>query len=65
MSASELRRLSRRRRCRRRRRPMPSIIPTSDHRGVLPLKKIGESSLNENAINYFAEIDLVAFSPSR
>ncbi|RWA09189.1 hypothetical protein EKO27_g5906 [Xylaria grammica] len=32
--------------------------------GQFPLKKIGEFTLNENAINYFAEIEQVAFSPS-
>jgi catalase len=29
-----------------------------------PLRKIGEFTLNENAINYFAEIEQVAFNPS-
>lgn len=29
-----------------------------------PVKKIGEFTLNENAVNYFAEIEQVAFSPS-
>ncbi|ETN38043.1 uncharacterized protein HMPREF1541_07666 [Cyphellophora europaea CBS 101466] len=29
-----------------------------------PLRKIGEFTLNENAINYFAEIEQLAFSPS-
>ena len=29
-----------------------------------PLRKVGEFTLNENAINYFAEIEQVAFSPS-
>ncbi|KAI0390830.1 catalase-domain-containing protein [Xylariaceae sp. FL0594] len=29
-----------------------------------PLKKIGEFTLNENAVNYFAEVEQVAFSPS-
>ncbi|KAI1262780.1 catalase-like domain-containing protein [Xylariaceae sp. FL1019] len=29
-----------------------------------PLTKIGEFTLNENAINYFAEIEQVAFAPS-
>ena len=29
-----------------------------------PLKKVGEFVLNENAINYFAEIEQVAFNPS-
>ena len=29
-----------------------------------PLTKIGEFTLNENAINYFAEVEQVAFSPS-
>ncbi|KAI1122010.1 catalase-like domain-containing protein [Nemania abortiva] len=32
--------------------------------GRFPLRKIGELTLNENAINYFAEIEQVAFSPS-
>ncbi|KAI1324672.1 catalase-domain-containing protein [Xylariaceae sp. FL0255] len=32
--------------------------------GQYPLQKIGELTLNENAINYFAEIEQVAFSPS-
>lgn len=29
-----------------------------------PLRKVGEFVLNENAINYFAEVEQVAFSPS-
>ena len=29
-----------------------------------PLRKVGEFTLNENAINYFAEVEQVAFSPS-
>lgn len=29
-----------------------------------PLRKIGEFTLNENAMNYFAEIEQVAFAPS-
>jgi catalase len=29
-----------------------------------PLRKVGEFTLNENAMNYFAEIEQVAFSPS-
>lgn len=29
-----------------------------------PLKKIGEFTLNENAVNYFAEIEQVAFNPA-
>ncbi len=29
-----------------------------------PLRKVGEFTLNENAINYFAEIEQIAFSPS-
>lgn len=29
-----------------------------------PLRKIGEFTLNENAINYFAEVEQVAFNPS-
>ena len=29
-----------------------------------PLRKVGEFTLNENAINYFAEIEQVAFNPS-
>ncbi len=29
-----------------------------------PLKKVGEMTLNENVINYFAEIEQVAFNPS-
>ena len=29
-----------------------------------PLRKIGELTLNENAVNYFAEIEQVAFNPS-
>ncbi|KAJ9659530.1 hypothetical protein H2198_003106 [Neophaeococcomyces mojaviensis] len=29
-----------------------------------PLKKIGELTLNENAVNYFAEIEQIAFNPS-
>src|SRR3569833_2637004 len=32
--------------------------------GQFPLKKIGEFTLNENAINYFAEVEQAAFSPS-
>ncbi|KAI1314035.1 catalase-like domain-containing protein [Xylaria venustula] len=32
--------------------------------GQFPLKKIGEFTLNENAVNYFAEVEQVAFSPS-
>lgn len=32
--------------------------------GQFPLTKIGEITLNENAANYFAEIEQVAFSPS-
>jgi len=32
--------------------------------GQFPLKKVGEFTLNENAINYFAEIEQVAFGPS-
>ncbi|KAI8947874.1 catalase-like domain-containing protein [Xylaria longipes] len=32
--------------------------------GQFPLRKVGEMTLNENAINYFAEIEQVAFSPS-
>ena len=29
-----------------------------------PLRKVGEFVLNENAVNYFAEVEQVAFSPS-
>ncbi|KIW43053.1 uncharacterized protein PV06_04201 [Exophiala oligosperma] len=29
-----------------------------------PLRKVGEMTLNENAINYFAEVEQVAFNPS-
>ncbi|OAG34751.1 hypothetical protein AYO21_11099 [Fonsecaea monophora] len=29
-----------------------------------PLRKVGEFTLNENAVNYFAEVEQVAFSPS-
>jgi len=29
-----------------------------------PLRKVGEFTLNENAVNYFAEIEQVAFNPS-
>jgi catalase len=32
--------------------------------GQFPLRKVGELFLNENAKNYFAEIEQVAFSPS-
>ncbi|KAI1499022.1 catalase-like domain-containing protein [Biscogniauxia marginata] len=32
--------------------------------GQFPRKKIGEFTLNENAVNYFAEIEQVAFNPS-
>jgi catalase len=32
--------------------------------GQFPLKKVGEFTLNENAINYFAEVEQVAFNPS-
>lgn len=32
--------------------------------GQFPLRKIGEFTLNENAVNYFAEIEQVAFNPS-
>ncbi|KAI0380315.1 catalase-like domain-containing protein [Hypomontagnella monticulosa] len=32
--------------------------------GQFPRKKIGEFTLNENAINYFAEIEQVAFNPA-
>ena len=32
--------------------------------GQFPLTKIGEFTLNENAINYFAEVEQVAFNPS-
>lgn len=32
--------------------------------GQFPLKKIGEFTLNENAMNYFSEIEQVAFNPS-
>lgn len=32
--------------------------------GQFPLRKIGEFTLNENAQNYFAEIEQVAFNPS-
>lgn len=32
--------------------------------GQFPLKKVGEFTLNENAINYFAEIEQIAFNPS-
>ncbi|KAK9420574.1 putative Catalase [Seiridium unicorne] len=32
--------------------------------GQFPLKKIGEFTLDENAINYFAEVEQVAFNPS-
>ena len=32
--------------------------------GKYPLKKIGELVLNENPVNYFAEIEQIAFSPS-
>lgn len=32
--------------------------------GQFPLRKIGEFTLNENAKNYFAEIEQVAFNPS-
>jgi len=29
-----------------------------------PLRKVGEFTLNENAVNYFAEIEQIAFNPS-
>jgi catalase len=32
--------------------------------GKFPLRKIGEFTLNKNAVNYFAEVEQVAFSPS-
>ncbi|KAI0827528.1 catalase-like domain-containing protein [Hypoxylon sp. FL0890] len=32
--------------------------------GQFPLKKIGEFTLNENAVNYFAEIEQIAFNPA-
>ncbi|KAK6068280.1 peroxisomal catalase [Seiridium cupressi] len=32
--------------------------------GQFPLKKIGEFTLDKNAINYFAEVEQVAFNPS-
>ncbi|KAK6065411.1 peroxisomal catalase [Seiridium cupressi] len=32
--------------------------------GQFPLKKIGEFTLDQNAINYFAEVEQVAFNPS-
>lgn len=32
--------------------------------GQFPLRKVGEMCLNENATNYFAEIEQLAFSPS-
>ncbi|KAK5192677.1 hypothetical protein LTR92_007852 [Exophiala xenobiotica] len=32
--------------------------------GQFPRRKVGEMTLNENAINYFAEIEQVAFNPS-
>ncbi|KAK3685189.1 catalase-like domain-containing protein [Podospora appendiculata] len=32
--------------------------------GQFPRKKVGEFTLNENAINYFAEIEQVAFNPA-
>lgn len=32
--------------------------------GQFPLRKVGEFTLNENAINYFAEIEQVAFNPA-
>lgn len=32
--------------------------------GKYPLRKIGEFTLNENAVNYFAEVEQVAFNPS-
>ncbi|KAF2430982.1 CAT1 catalase [Tothia fuscella] len=32
--------------------------------GQFPLRKVGEFTLNENAKNYFAEVEQVAFSPS-
>ncbi|KAI0126305.1 catalase-like domain-containing protein [Xylariales sp. AK1849] len=32
--------------------------------GQFPLTKIGEFTLNENAVNYFAEIEQVAFNPA-
>ncbi|KAI1206978.1 catalase-like domain-containing protein [Annulohypoxylon truncatum] len=32
--------------------------------GQFPRKKIGEFTLNENAVNYFAEIEQVAFNPA-
>jgi catalase len=34
------------------------------HQALFPLRKVGELFLNENAKNYFAEIEQVAFSPS-
>lgn len=32
--------------------------------GQFPLRKIGEMTLNENAMNYFAEIEQLAFNPA-
>ncbi|KAF4919171.1 Peroxisomal catalase [Colletotrichum viniferum] len=32
--------------------------------GKYPLKKIGEFTLNENPVNYFAEVEQVAFNPA-
>jgi len=32
--------------------------------GQFPRRKVGEFTLNENAINYFAEVEQVAFNPS-
>ncbi|VUC24756.1 unnamed protein product [Clonostachys rosea] len=32
--------------------------------GQFPRRKVGEFTLNENAVNYFAEVEQVAFSPS-
>ncbi|KAK9769557.1 putative Catalase [Seiridium cardinale] len=32
--------------------------------GQFPLRKVGEFTLDENAINYFAEVEQVAFNPS-
>ncbi|KAI1432568.1 catalase-domain-containing protein [Xylaria sp. CBS 124048] len=32
--------------------------------GQFPLRKVGEMTLNENAVNYFAEVEQAAFAPS-
>ncbi|KAI0018609.1 catalase-like domain-containing protein [Xylariomycetidae sp. FL0641] len=32
--------------------------------GQFPLRKVGELTLNENAVNYFAEVEQAAFNPS-